>query len=554
MNNLSKLAWTATPLFLILLCIGLYIAFDLYFVRGCDKEAANAIVNANVDEKTRQAAKGCGDPIDSAMISNVQNAETHDVSKKRLVTLGNTSENVSKQLAEQSRQLTNLQANLDEKATEINNLNTALANFNSANIINVNKDINFNATAATANLTRLGIIKTEVSEQLTMTNANITRLNGELTKTSNTALAIRQQYAGRYSSRMLWIFLTALFIALSALAVAVGAHVIFKCSRIFISDPPINPAAEPASSFKILKDSFGYLKSISYGVQDSEIRRANQRTFWWIVAAAAVSVIFLIFIFIWKKEFMSVALPMLEQTVIGVENVDLNTLISFTVCGYVGAIFLIAASYAVFRAAVKVDDAVPKKDSEIVPPKVYVKVELPDSQPTFEEKLNYVETEPNTTPPTYMEASKEFIKVEDTDAKLEIYARLIKYLRTILYVGTFLLVVGILRIIFMMNWHLSFISTNPQDKLVELLTGFWKSSMTIQGGFYTILLAAIYLPAAYWISGRIERLGKEKGELEAQGVNFKYTELIFKLLAIVSPLLVSGFGSATNWLDIFGGG
>jgi len=95
-------------------------------------------------------------------------------------------------------------------------------------------------------------------------------------------------------------------------------------------------------------------------------------------------------------------------------------------------------------------------------------------------------------------------------------------------------------------------TTNTADDLYKLLSGFWKSSMTVQGGFYTILLAAIYLPAAYWINGKISQLGKTPPELTAEGVSDNYSDIIIKLLAIVSPLIASGFAGTANWLNFFG--
>jgi hypothetical protein len=561
MNNLSKFAWTATPLFLILVCSGLYIVFDLKFLRGCDTDAIESLkTNTNINNKTPQSAKGCSEAIDADMISSVRNAEAHDESKKRLITLNENSSLISNRLANQTERHANLLANLNEATEDFSNLNTALANYNASNSLNVYPSVNinananagFNANVANANLTRLGIIKTHLNEQLTQVNTNITRLNTELTENGNTVLAIRQQYGGRYSYRMLWIFLTALFLALSVFAIAVSAHVIFKCSRIFIGGP---------RNFSI-KNSVEYLKSIAtvksipIDARDSDIKRADNRTFWWIAGTAMFAVAYSIIVFIFNEEFMSVARPMFEPTIKDVEKISMETLVFFVICGFVGAIFLTAASFAVFRAAVKVDETVPEKMVEKELPadlKVFEKVVLGDNPPIFKEVSEYDEITPATNPPTYRLKSKGTNPVEDKDAKLEIYARLLKHLRTILYVGTFMLVIGILRMTFMMDWHLTFISTNTDNKLVELLKAFGQKSMTVQGGFYTILLAAIYLPAAYWISGRIARLGLDKNKLDAQGVTFKYTDLIFKLLAIVSPLLTASFGANTNWLtSLFG--
>ncbi|HEY0429252.1 MAG TPA: hypothetical protein VGC76_15840 [Pyrinomonadaceae bacterium] len=552
MNVYSKFAWTATPLALVLVCIVLYVFFDANFVRGDCVEGNSASVDGNAANK-----KVCS-AIDATLISNVKNASNHDASRKLLTNLQENSNAISDDRKKRGEEFSQLQGNLANRDAEIDNLNIALAEAVAANIINLNQNVNINGninqntdikraptpakpfvnqTAINANINRLTILKTQVNNQAAAKQTNINALNDDLTKNTNQVTAVRGQYSKRYSNRILWIFLTALFIALSIAAIVVATHVIFKTTRLFIG---LKTDADRAKEEKTAKSRFWI----------------------WIGAAVIASIGFTLFIVFHNEEFMSVALPMLMESVIPFEGISAETLIFFTVSGFWGAIFLIIASCAIFRAAVQVDEEVPPKNKVSEPktdppkPVIYVEATPPTTPPTYVEAPPvYVAVEPQTTPPTFVrqQIPPVFVSVEDTDTKLEIYAVLMKYLRTILYVGTFTLFVGILRINFMMNWHLSFISNEEDNIAYKLIKSFWESATTVQGGFYTILLAAIYLPAAFWIGGKISGLGKDKAEMESQGVSLKFTDVFIRLLAIVSPLIASGFGAGKDWLNIFGG-
>jgi hypothetical protein len=79
------------------------------------------------------------------------------------------------------------------------------------------------------------------------------------------------------------------------------------------------------------------------------------------------------------------------------------------------------------------------------------------------------------------------------------------YLRVVLYVGTLLLVVGVLLMKSIFQWSLAFIPRSGEgvEKIVE---GFTSSIVAADAGFYTLILAAVYLPAAFILQWRARSL------------------------------------------------
>lgn len=75
------------------------------------------------------------------------------------------------------------------------------------------------------------------------------------------------------------------------------------------------------------------------------------------------------------------------------------------------------------------------------------------------------------------------------------------HLKTLLYVSAILLIIGVLRLSTGYTWAMNFL-TAETAKIAE---GFFATVTTNIGGFFTILLAAIYLPAAYIIHKRARR-------------------------------------------------
>lgn len=96
-----------------------------------------------------------------------------------------------------------------------------------------------------------------------------------------------------------------------------------------------------------------------------------------------------------------------------------------------------------------------------------------------------------------------------------------KAIRMFLYVGTLLLIVGILRMSAVTQWSLAFIQPDATDGA----KAFYATLITVTGGFYTLILAALYLPAMFILQRRAQALeqespplsDEEKGTLDSPG-------------------------------------
>lgn len=128
-------------------------------------------------------------------------------------------------------------------------------------------------------------------------------------------------------------------------------------------------------------------------------------------------------------------------------------------------------------------------------------------------------------------------------------------LRIMLYVATFLLVLCIFRMTTSFTWTLTFMT--PES--AEGMKVFFASFTNVMGGFFTLLLAATYLPAAYIVNKRGETAAKllpkpktvrararaavpEKAseppeKKAAPDFKFSLVESLPRILAIAAPLL-----------------
>ena len=122
-----------------------------------------------------------------------------------------------------------------------------------------------------------------------------------------------------------------------------------------------------------------------------------------------------------------------------------------------------------------------------------------------------------------------------------------KYLRLVLYAGTLLLVVTILLKKSIYQWSLAY--TSQEEQIAEIAGNFVSNLLTIDGGFYTLVLAAVYFPAALVLQRRANLLADlpveeiEKGKkLKEYGLTFSFVESLPRILAILGPLLVGPVG------------
>jgi hypothetical protein len=142
---------------------------------------------------------------------------------------------------------------------------------------------------------------------------------------------------------------------------------------------------------------------------------------------------------------------------------------------------------------------------------------------------------------------KPYLELSPLYAKLNyLYAKM-KYLQLLLYIGTIMLIFGILLIQSMYDWSLAFILRDEQA--IKVAGNFYSNLLIAEGGFFTLILAAIYLPAAILLRMRAsvlkdlpeDNLAKEK-LLKDYNLSFSFTESLPRLLAISSPLLVGPIG------------
>lgn len=128
-----------------------------------------------------------------------------------------------------------------------------------------------------------------------------------------------------------------------------------------------------------------------------------------------------------------------------------------------------------------------------------------------------------------------------TSQKIASLSHKLDQLRAILYINTILLVVGALRITVLNNWSLVFISPDSTPAATIFLTGM----AAILGGFYTLLLAGIFLPAAYVLHLRAAALLKGSGffpaaqkvKLKEAGFSLSVGDSLPRLAAIIAPAL-----------------
>jgi len=127
-----------------------------------------------------------------------------------------------------------------------------------------------------------------------------------------------------------------------------------------------------------------------------------------------------------------------------------------------------------------------------------------------------------------------------------------KYLNYMLAVDMLILVVGILLERAIFQWSIAFVSGNePATKAAD---NFITNLVAFDGGFYTLMLAGLYLPAAWIIRRRAERqegwaAHESKTEtLEKLGLNFSIAKSMPRIAAILAPLVAGPIGQLLTHL------
>jgi hypothetical protein len=144
--------------------------------------------------------------------------------------------------------------------------------------------------------------------------------------------------------------------------------------------------------------------------------------------------------------------------------------------------------------------------------------------------------------PSHQEPSPEGIKYLSKHMKA---LRLVLYTGTILLVGTMLLKKAIFQ------WGLAY--TSQDEVALEAAKLFVTSLLALDGGFYTLVLAASYLPAVLVLQRRTQFLTdlpaeepEREKKLKEHGMIFSWADSFPRILAILGPFLVGPVGELLN--------
>ena len=128
-----------------------------------------------------------------------------------------------------------------------------------------------------------------------------------------------------------------------------------------------------------------------------------------------------------------------------------------------------------------------------------------------------------------------------------------KYLRLVLYIGTMMLIVGMLLIRSIYQWSLTFMVR--EEAALKVAESFFASLLATEGGFFTLVLAVVYLPAALIFRHRadsVEGLPEVEAEreksLQDYNLAFSFTQSLPRVAAILAPLLVGPIGELVTRL------
>jgi len=132
-------------------------------------------------------------------------------------------------------------------------------------------------------------------------------------------------------------------------------------------------------------------------------------------------------------------------------------------------------------------------------------------------------------------------------SSLDVIAEQMRDVRAVLYVGTVQLVTGVIRMSAVSLWTLAYVAPGawPAVKSFDAVVVF------ITGGFYTLVLIAIYLPAALILAARaraeVSKLPavssyQRDRMLRQKGLSMSFKNMVPRLIALLAPLLAGPLG------------
>jgi hypothetical protein len=133
----------------------------------------------------------------------------------------------------------------------------------------------------------------------------------------------------------------------------------------------------------------------------------------------------------------------------------------------------------------------------------------------------------------------------DAISRLDHIASCMEDLRLVLYVGTAQLITAVLRISSASDWMVSFLSPAVAD--VERT--FNTVRVSVNGGFFTLLMIAAYVPTAAILNARAHQAlppglssADRKAELQERGLTVSAKETLPRLAVLLGPLLTGPVG------------
>ncbi len=551
LNNLFKFL----PIWILISLVGVYAFSSSFFVNcgewsGCKKIESDNISAVSSAVKTES-------PQEWANSFDTQSC--YEVKKSEANTNTQANTNVAPVAKEKVNDLNCVTALLKEKQDELNKriengkTNQKAIN-NKEDAIAENQKLQNTETTAAATPTPSPTLK-EKGAVLSAEKKNLELDQAKLEKTRQAATdevaAVRKQIADRYSKRLTFMFFTAAFLLLCLTAILFSMYAIWAA----------------------LTD-MGTVKE-----------KIPLMWLWQIITAVCAVGFFGIVLWKFKENYLSIVIPMFNQSIAANGDISLNFIHFFNCIGFGTIIEIVGAAGAVFYAVMSKREMTPNRKEVLESLKSLVntksmeiaietdatkKSELVAQRTDLEAHITVLE-EPINSVNVLLEAKsteianetdetkksqleKEKSKLEEDKRALEEEKRAIEFqipeltlriqnafapykrlITIILYIGALMLFVGIVRVKLLGDWHLIFVNTD----YAKLLESFFNISIAVQAGFYSILLAVVYLPVVYAIPGSEEsEAAPEKNWFERHGLPFS-AEFMTKFVAVFSPLLAT---------------
>lgn len=386
--------------------------------------------------------------------------------------------------------LENISRNINTKTNSVHDKETEIATLqntiNNTERESVNAAFNGNNNLANTLNSNKGLL----TRSLNVSNSELTLLSSQKTKAETELLDAHKNISARYSSRLLWTLLTALFFVLCVSAVIASIYIMQKS----------------------LKDDQVYY-SVNVGIP-----------------------ILIFVIIISGIDYMSVFAPIFSLSIFNYGDLSLFSIHLFNVIGICTVIYLIAASCSILY---KVEQIKYEQKKAEKPPeqakKELDKLELNEkniSQMAIATQTDSTIALADATAELTTALADITAKKQPLEDQLKKYASPRNHLRMILYIGGAMLFVELLRINVLTDWHLYFVSSGYD----QLFKNFSQSSLSVQAFFYTSLLALIYFPVAYMIPDTPDATNVTE-TIQKKGYLATISEFLPRLLALIIPLL-----------------